>query len=500
MIILKFSAYTFVITVLVLVTGCSNIEAQFTKYQKPSQKILPSKPNILFIYTDDQAPWALGHSGNQQAITPNLDKLASQGMYFPNAYVTTPVCSPSRASLLTSQYGHELGISDWININPNAKTLSGHQYGVGLDTQFETWPEILQTQGYYNGLIGKWHLGSEDKHHPTMHGYNEFTGFREGGTSTINPLLEVKGKKIEHAGLTIDVLTNYALAFLEEHKNQTFSLSLHYRAPHYRFLPVSSDDAAPFDNMKIELPHPDYPNLNISRATKLMRDYLSSVKGIDRNVGRVLKRLDQLNLSENTIVIFTSDHGYTIGQNGIWHKGNGFWLLNTPPQSSKNVPSGQRPNLYDNSLKVPTIVRWPGVIQPDSVNHSSMSNLDWFPTLVSVADGKASLNNIVRGQNYLPAFLDENKILSSDYYAAYSTLHQSLTHMRMYSDGDYKLIRDFKNPKRDEFYNLKDDPLESRNLLAYPLSVEQTLLVKTFHQKILQKMISTNDPVLKELK
>jgi uncharacterized sulfatase len=463
------------------------------------QQTIPSKPNIVFILTDDQAPWALGRSGNQQAITPNLDKLASQGMYLPNAYVTTPVCSPSRATLLTSQYGHELGISDWININPKAKTLTGHQYGLGLDTKFETWPEILQTQGYYNGLIGKWHLGSDDTHHPTQHGYDEFTGFLKGGTSTANPVLEVNGIDTEHEGLTIDVLTDYALSFLEQNKTKAFVLSLHYRAPHYRFLPVAPDDAAPFADMNITLPHPEYPDLNTTRARKLMREYLSSVKGIDRNVGRVLNRLDQLNLSENTIVIFTSDHGYTIAQNGIWHKGNGYWLLNTPLQGSKNVPSGQRPNLFDNNLKVPTIVRWPGVIKANSVNNSSMSNLDWFPTLVSLAGGKASPSNIVRGQNYFPAFLDENKILSSEYYATYSSLHQSLTHMRMYSNGDYKLIRDFKNPQRDEFYDLINDPLESNNLLAKPLNNEHATLVKRFDSLIRQKMQSTSDPVLEEL-
>jgi choline-sulfatase len=495
----RYSVFIVVTLTIFLGTACSEKHRELPKKTQLSQKTLPIKPNIVFIYTDDQAPWALGRSGNQQAITPNLDTLATEGIYLPNAYVTTPVCSPSRASLLTSQYAHELGITDWININPKAKTLSGHQFGLGLDTRFETWPEVLQTQGYYNGLIGKWHLGSDDKHHPTKHGYNEFIGFRKGGTTTSSPVLEVNKTDIKHEGLTIDVLTNYALEFIAQHQDKTFALSLHYRAPHYRFLPVAPEDAAPFEKMKIALPHPDYPDLNTTRATKLMREYLSSVKGIDRNVGRVLTVLDKLNLSENTVVIFTSDHGYTIGQNGIWHKGNGYWLLNTPPEGSKNVPSGQRPNLYDNSLKVPTIVRWPGHIKANTVNQSSMSNLDWFPTIISLAGGTAAPDNIIRGQNYIPAFLDENKILSSDYYASYSSLHQSLTDMRMYSDGEYKLIRDFKNSERDEFYHLSIDPLERNNLLEGSVSNEHAILIKNFDQMIIDKMRNTNDPVLNQL-
>ncbi|MCF2948853.1 sulfatase-like hydrolase/transferase [Paraglaciecola aquimarina] len=458
------------------------------------------QPNILFIYTDDQAPWALGHSGNKQAITPHLDKLASEGLYLPNAYATTPVCSPSRAGLLTSQYGYELGIDDWININPKAKTLTGHQFGLGLDSQYETWPEVLQNTGYHTGIIGKWHLGKEDKFHPTQHGYDEFTGFREGGAASANPLLEVKGVETKHKGLTVDVLTDYAVEFLKRNQDNKFALSLHLRAPHYRFLPVAPEDAAPFADMDIQLPHPDYPGLNTKRATQLMREYLSSVKGIDRNMGRLLAELKHLGLADNTLVVFTSDHGYNIAHNGMWHKGNGFWLLNENPAGTDNIPTGQRPNMYDNSIKVPTLVRWPNVIKANSVNLSTMSNLDWFPTLVSLAKGKISKDNIIRGQNFVPAFLDENVILSTDYYATYTTLHQSLTQMRMYSDGKHKLIRDFKNTGRDEFYDLVNDPQETTNLIKQTLSAKHRHVIANFDRIIRQKMQNTHDPVLSELK
>ncbi|MDU0353428.1 sulfatase-like hydrolase/transferase [Paraglaciecola aquimarina] len=183
-------------------------------------------PNILFIYTDDQAPWAIGSSGNPQAITPNLDKLAAEGMRLPNAYTTTPVCSPSRAGLMTSRYGYELGIDDWINTK--YKSLTKLEPELGLDTSFATWPKILQEAGYYTGLIGKWHLGELDKYHPTQQGYDEFVGFRSGGISTINPKLEKNAKLETYQGLTADVLTKEAINFLQQNKQKVcfvFALS-----------------------------------------------------------------------------------------------------------------------------------------------------------------------------------------------------------------------------------------------------------------------------------
>ena len=279
-------------------------------------------PNIIFIYTGDLALWAL-EGKSPSAVTPNLQRLAEQGMSFPNAYTTTPVCSPSRAGLLTSRYGFELGIDDWINDNLKSKTLTGHQLDLGLSAELDSWPKKLQENGYYNGLIGKWHLGRQPEHHPQNFGYNEFTGFLGGGTSPTDPQLLVNGAQKKETGLTVDILTDHAMDFLSRNRHKKFALSLHYRAPHYPFAPVSESDLdAISDNL--HLIHPDYPDLNTARAKKLLRGYLASVKGVDRNVGRLLDHLDELGLSENTVVIFTSDHGYVIGQNRIWHKGNGF--------------------------------------------------------------------------------------------------------------------------------------------------------------------------------
>ena len=460
-------------------------------------------PNILFIYTDDQAPWGAGFTGNKQAITPNLDKLAAQGMHFPNAYTTTPVCSPSRAGLLTSRYGYELGIDDWINII--YKSLTRMEPDLGLDPKLVTWPELLQSAGYYTGLIGKWHLGTLDKYHPTQQGYDEFTGFREGGTATENPTLEKqkkeKQKKEKHGqekkyqGLTADVLTNEAISFLQHNRDKKFALSLHYRAPHTTWLPVSEEDAAPYQHMDMVLPEPDYPDLDTVKAKQMMREYLSSIRSIDRNLGVLLAELERLNLADNTMVVFTSDHGYNMGHNGIWHKGNGHWLLKSDTVATDNIPANQRPNMYDNSIKVPAIVRWPNKIAPNTVNYSTFSNLDWFPTLIAAAQAELPTNTIIRGNNYLPVLLGEKKLMSDDYYGAYSTLHQSVSAMRMYSNGKYKLIKDYKNRGRDEFYDLLNDAAENHNLIATK-EPELQKMINQFDDIIFSKMLATDDPEL----
>lgn len=474
---------------LVLFSLCSGL-AQGKEVEQIQKK---DTPNILFILTDDQAPWAIGSSGNEQAITPNMDRLAEEGVSLPNSYTTTPVCSPSRAGLMTSRYGFEIGLNDWIN--QKAKSLTGNDPENGLDPKYETWPELLQETGYYTGLIGKWHIGYLDEHHPTNHGYDEFTGFKTGlatGAGPENPVLEKQGNLKKYNGLTVDILTQEALEFIDRNQDRKFALSLHYRAPHAWWLPVAPSDEAPYLDKDMVLPHPNYPDLNTERAKKLMREYLSSVRGIDRNLGLILDRLDDLELGSDTLIVFTSDHGYNMGHNGIWHKGNGYWLTNEKQESTKNVPGSQRPNMYDNSLKVPAVVRWPGVIKAGSVNLTTMSNLDWFPTIARIAKAQVDEQTIVRGKDCTPALLDAKTVLSSDSYAVYSTLHQTVTHMRSYSDGEYKLVRDFLNEGCDEFYDLRNDSEETKNLIDNP---EFREVIDSLHQTMIERTEETNDPV-----
>ena len=447
------------------------------------------RPNILFILTDDQAPWALGLSGHPHAQTPHLDQLFRSGAYLPNSFVVTPVCSPSRTSTLTSRYGTEMGITDWLNPRVEPER--------GLDPETPTWPRELQKAGYQTALVGKWHLGLPDEFHPTNFGYEFFMGFRGGGTSPFGPKLEVAGTEQQVNGLTTDILTDEAIRWLRMYnsKNGPFALSLHFRAPHARWLPVREVDWKPFGNLDPNLPHPDYPDLDVARVKKITREYLASVNGVDRNVGKLLEELERLKLDENTIVIFTSDHGYNMGHNGIWHKGNGHWIVKTPPPATDNIPKGQRPNMYDNSIRVPTAIRWPGVVDPDTVHAATISNLDWFPTILAMADIELDEDVVVRGENYVPVLTGKADIWNNEFYAEYSTKHQSRTDMRMYRTPEWKLIKDYLNEGRDELYNLREDPEERSNLLpAQDDSIRN--VVADLTAKIEDQMQLINDPLL----
>lgn len=455
-------------------------------------------PNIVFIYTDDQADWTLGISGNQDAHTPNIDLLAQQGAYLKNSFVTTPVCSPARASVMTSQYASEMGIYDFIP-QPGHK-LYDPKNPIGMNPDNITFAEVLQNAGYHTGLIGKWHLGDwtqtdNQKYHPTNNGFDYFMGLTGGGTKPENPLLEKDGKVEPFEGLTTDILTDDAIDFIKSNTESPFLLCLNYRAPHGRWLPVAPEDWAPFESMNPTLPNPDYPDLNVALAKKKMREYLASVAGIDRNVGRILDLLKSLNIDQNTIIVFSSDHGYNMGHNGITHKGNGSWITKNLPPSTENIPAKWRPNLYDNSLKVPSIVKWPGMIQPGTEIEQTTTSLDWFPTFVEMANAKLPKNKTVRGRSLLPLLRGEKvKDWDNSVYAEYSMINYAKASMRCYRTPEWKLVKDFLDPKRDELYNIAIDPKENTNLIHDP---NNKSIITELEQQIFRHMESVNDTLLK---
>ena len=444
-------------------------------------------PNIVFVYTDDQAPWAVQASRHPHALTPHLDRLINQGAYLVNSFTTTPVCSPSRASLMTARYGSELGVTDWIHPR--------NEPNLGLDPATVVWPEVLQQHGYATGLVGKWHLGVPPEFHPTRTGFDYFMGFLTGGTTPRDPLLESDGQNRKFTGFTPDILTDHALRFIEQNRQREILLCLHFRAPHARWLPVPDEDWQPFRDLDPSIPNPDYPKLDTARVKQMTREYLASVHSVDRNVGRLLERLDQLGIADNTVLIFTSDHGYNMGHNGIWHKGNGHWVLTEPPPATKNIPRNQRPNMYDNSIRVPTVVRWPGVVKPGRVIRETVSNLDWYRTIVQIAGAQLPPGETVRGRSIVPLLRGENIPWDNEFYGEYSTHHQSHTDMRMIRTPDWKLVRDFLNPARDELYDLRSDPAESTNLIRSD-DTRIVQVISQLHAKILEKMKQNQDPVL----
>lgn len=448
------------------------------------------RPNVLFIFCDDLAPWALGVAGHPHAKTPHLDKLFRDGAYLVNSFTVTPVCSPSRAALVTSRYGSEVGITDYIQPE--------REPDLGLDPKHVIWPQVFSSGGYRTALIGKWHLGTRDEFHPTKFGYQHFMGFRGGGNTPMNPTLEIAGKTTPLTGCLADIVTDEAIAVVGRDDPRPFLISLHFREPHRPYVPTTEEDWALFRDLDPKIPNPDYPKLDVAAVKKATREYLASVHSIDRNVGRLLAELDRRKLADKTVVIFTSDHGYNIGHNGVWHKGNGHWLLTEPPPGTTNVPKGMRPNMYDNSLRVPAAIRWPGVIRPGTVVKETLTILDWYPTLAAIAGLELPKGGVIRGRNFVPLLKGAKIGWDNDLYAEYSVHHNAKTHMRAWRTPEWKLVRDFLNAGRDELYNLKDDPAETTNLITSETPVARAA-AEALHEKIIARMNEIDDPVLKEI-
>jgi choline-sulfatase len=432
----------------------------------------PRTPNILFILTDDQGYWTLGKAGNGDAHTPNLDRLAAEGAYFTNSFVTTPVCSPSRAATMTSRYGSEVGVTDFLS--PAAEDAER-----GVSARFPMWPEALRAAGYRTGIVGKWHLGRKPEFLPARRGYEYVATFStDEGTGPADPEFLVQGETRKFQGCTADIATDYAADFIRQHRGEPFLLSLHYREPHASnapdlkgkdrtWLPIPEEDWGPFRTRDVKIPNPDYPDLDLPRVTRMMREYLASVTSVDRNVGRLLRLLGELGLERDTVVIFTSDNGMNMGHHGVWHKGNAWWILkhNRDP----------RPNLWDYALRVPALVRWPGRIRAGTVIGETLTNLDWFRTVLAMAGVSEPKGALLRGRNALPLLEGRRVSWDNDLYTEYDMYHGTRAELCSIRTPEWKLVRDFRNPARDELYHLETDPGEAVNRIGSPDAAVQKM-------------------------
>lgn len=458
----------------------------------PAQEQSAGPPNLVFIYTDDQGAWTVGAAGNADAHTPNIDRIYREGCQLPNAFVTTPVCSPARGSLMTSRYASEIGIPDWI--------IPDKEDWLGLDPKLPTWPRMLQGAGYHTALIGKWHLGrTQEQHHPTNYGYEYFMGHRAGGWAAKDPTLEKDGKPQKFEGLTEDILTTETLAFIDKYKAEPFAVSLHFRAPHTAWLPVGPEDDDKHHETfpKFKLPHEGVPELNESKVQANLRDYYSSVTCVDRNVGRVLDQLDKLGLAENTIVVFTSDHGYNVGQYGLWSKGNAQKrYVPSGERVYPNIPPNQRPNLYDTSLRVPCAVRWPAGIEEGSEVCETVDNLDWFPTLCELTGAKLPEKAVLHGSSFATLLRGgDMEDWDNSLYCEWDMRQGAYTHMRALRTTDWKYVIDFLNEdaegrQRGELYDLQADPEERVNLFG---AEEHRELQAQLHDRLCKRIAKLGD-------
>ena len=438
--------------------------------------------NIVSIVTDDQSEWSIGAYGNRESRTPNMDRLARDGVRFVNAFTCTPVCSPSRASFLTGRYGTQLGVTDWI-------TPKQGKDGVGLPTKTVTWPKILQQQGWRTGLIGKWHLGDMAHNHPTQLGFDTFFGAVGGSFKPKDPELEIDGKLTSMEGFGADILTDAALRFIETNRAGPFALLIHYREPHMPYGPVPNVDAAPFTNLDPTVPPAS--GTNSAQVKQWTRAYYAAIHSVDRNLGRILALLDELKLSTNTIVMFTSDHGYMIGHHGLHSKGNAYRICKVAGAGRQT-----RPNMFEESIRIPWILRWPGVTKPGQKISQRVSNLDTYATVLGMLGLKARSENKQEGIDLSPLLRGKRFTPHDAIYAQYDLRNEAVDSMRMVRTRDWKLVRHYFADGADELFNLRDDPGELKNLFGTPAHAKAQARLQ---KQLIEWQRSIDDPVLRRL-
>ncbi|MDO8544032.1 MAG: sulfatase-like hydrolase/transferase [Opitutaceae bacterium] len=421
----------------------------------PASAQTPRRPNIVLVNTDDQPSWWVGAYGNKEIHTPNMDRLAKDGMLFKTA-VSVPVCSPSRAMLLTGRYNHQVGIDDFINDDEV----------IGLPNGSPTFARILRDAGYVTGIVGKWHLGKETEFWPTLRGFDYWAGFTNTWRSRDPELILKRGNNEEEKkkipGFTLDILTDHAMEFLRENREKPFLLYVAYGAPHMGKMPQPPEDMAVYQGKKFTLPdYRRFPEATAYPEESLQERYVANytpVTSVDRNLGRLLEELRKLGLENNTVVIFTSDNGYCLGRHGLMSKGNARFLGTTIA----------RPNMFDDSIVVPFIVRWPGVVRPGSVCEEIVSHLDVFPTLMDLAGLDPGAVSAAEGFSIVPLLREQSRVWRDAVFLLYDMKFHAVAHMRMIRTRGWKLIHHYENERLHELYDLRNDPGELKNLHGQP--------------------------------
>ena len=480
------------------------------------------RPNIVFIFTDDHAPHAIGaYDGWLKSVnpTPNIDKLAAEGMLFVNSFCTNSICGPSRAVIQTGKHSHKNGFMN------NGNTFDWNQ---------QTFPKLLQKAGYQTAIYGKSHL----KGHPQ--GYDSWAVLPGQGLY-YNPDMITENGQVTIEGYCTDIVTDMAVEFLKEKRDEKmpFMLMVQHKAPHRNWMPALRhlnlyDDieipepATLFDDYKDNAPAarhqeleidrhmhinydlfldltPDFDELpirtdksawrNMQRMTpeqvkawraaygpkdkafhdanltgkelvrwkyqRYAKNYLRSVKGVDESVETIQDTLAELDLDDNTIVIYSSDQGFYIGDHGWYDK---RWM-------------------YEESLKMPLIVKWPGVTKPGSKTTKMVQNLDYAETFLDIA--RATIPDDMQGLSLVPLLKGENPMdwRRSIYYHYYEypSVHMVPRHNGIRTNR-YKLLH-FYQFDEWEFYDLKSDPDEYNNLYNNP---EYQSLVKRMKNQLNQ--------------
>jgi N-acetylglucosamine-6-sulfatase len=447
--------------VLATLPGCDRVDPQA---EDNSARTSGSRPNIVLILTDDHRADALGFMGHPYLETPNLDALAADGAHFANAFVTTSLCSPSRASILTGLYAHNHGIVD--NSDRDVSDL-------------KIFPSDLQQAGYQTAFIGKWHMGGgSDQPRP---GFDRWVSFRGQGwyvpPTDIEWSLNVDGSAVPQRGYITDELTDYAIDWLDGRDPEApFFLYLSHKAVHDNFTPADrhagryGEEPVPIPETQPDTPENyegkpmwvynqrnswhgvDYPYHGTREPEggieQLYRRYTEAVLGVDDSVGRVIAYLKENGLADNTLVLYMGDNGFLWGEHGLIDKRNA----------------------YEESMRIPMIVWSPSLIEAGTVVEEVVANIDIAPTLLELAG--ATVSHPRDGQSFLGLATGEEdgsewrESLLYEYYWEWSFPQTpSVFALR---ESRFKFIQYHGIWDSDELYDLIEDPREQHNLLREP--------------------------------
>ena len=420
---IRLESFSVILTSMILLIGC---------VKEPEAS---TQPNIILIFSDDAGYADFSLNGNKKILTPNIDAIAENGVKFTNAYVSAPVCSPSRAGLMTGRYqqrfGHEYNIGEnYWNTDPDS---------IGLMVSEKTIADYLKEQGYYTGLVGKWHLGEREQFHPNNRGFDEFFGMLEGGSAYTSG----KAKRILRNYESIDSLSlpyltdafgDEAVAFLERNQTKPFFLYLSFNAPH---TPMQARS----DYLEEKKPLFETEHRAVNAAM---------TQSLDENVGKVMTQLKALNLDKNTIVIFTNDNGGAM-----------------PYNASNNDPfSGTKGTFLEGGIHVPFVMQWPGHIPRGMTFEPSISTMDVLPTAIAAVGGNIPEN--IDGVDLLP-FLVEDV-----HFEPHNLLFWRLGHHGAVRKANWKLIWFDDLPPR--LYDLSIDQSERTDLSSQYPEITATLI------------------------
>ncbi len=422
-------------------------------------------PNVVLILTDNQGAWTLGCYGNPDIRTPNVDRLASEGIRFTRAFSCNAVCSPTRASLLTGLLPSQHGVHCYLRANE--AQMGPHAYSTVAE--FRTLSEILAEAGYRCGLVGKWHLG--DNLHP-QEGFEEWVTMPHGATSTFYGAQVIENGRVrtEPRYLT-DFWTDRAVQFIERNRNRRFFLLLAYNGPYALgpslLRPARNRHAAYYADKWL----PSFPRSQMHPWLHSTKQFLNNVRsirrvaaevsGVDDGVGRVVEALERSGLTRRTLVVFTADQGWSGGQHGVWGMGD-----HTRPLTA-----------FDCQIQVPLIFRQPGVVPAGVTSDILTSTYDLMPTLL----GYLGLQDRRPTHPRSPG-RDFSAVLRGRSLAWDNVVFYEFENVRAIRTAEWKYVERFPDGPH-ELYNVQTDPYEWVNLYGQPDSLPvQEQLRKRLHR------------------